>query len=149
MGFSRQERWSGWPFPPPADLPDPGIKSTSALQEDSFFFLLNDVGRVFFCKAHTSRTSLLLDHCTDAVPATGRKLHDPSVHSHSVGLSSSAERSSQATVISMLLLHCFSRVRLCATPQTAAHQALLSLGFSRQEYWSGLPFPSPRKILYH
>ena len=43
----------------------------------------------------------------------------------------------------LLLLRRFSRVRLCATPQTAAHQALLSLGFSRQEYWSGLPFPSP------
>ena len=36
-----------------------------------------------------------------------------------------------------------SRVRLCATPQTVAHQAPLSLGFSRQEHWSGLPFPSP------
>ena len=35
-----------------------------------------------------------------------------------------------------------SRVRLCATPETAAHQAPLSLGFSRQEHWSGLPFPS-------
>ena len=37
----------------------------------------------------------------------------------------------------------FSRVRLCATPWTAAHQASPSLGFSRQEHWSGLPFPSP------
>ena len=36
----------------------------------------------------------------------------------------------------------FSRVRLCATPETAAHQALPSLGFSRQEHWSGLLFPS-------
>ena len=43
----------------------------------------------------------------------------------------------------LLLLSCFSRVQLCATPQTAAHQAPQSLGFSRQEYWSGLPFPSP------
>ena len=43
----------------------------------------------------------------------------------------------------LLLLSRFSRVRLCATPWTAAHQALLSLGFSRQEHWSGLPFPSP------
>ena len=42
----------------------------------------------------------------------------------------------------LLLLSRFSRVRLCATPQTAAHQAP-SLGFSRQEHWSGLPFPSP------
>ena len=43
----------------------------------------------------------------------------------------------------LLLLSRFSRVRLCVAPKTAAHQALLSLGFSRQEYWSGLPFPSP------
>ena len=43
----------------------------------------------------------------------------------------------------LLLLSCVSRVRLCATPQRAAHQAPLSLGFSRQEHWSGLPFPSP------
>ena len=43
----------------------------------------------------------------------------------------------------LLLLSRFSRVRLCATPQTAAHQAPLSLGFSRQEHWSGFPFPPP------
>ena len=43
----------------------------------------------------------------------------------------------------LLLLSCFSHVRLCATPEMAAHQAPLSLGFSRQEHWSGLPFSSP------
>ena len=43
----------------------------------------------------------------------------------------------------LLLLSRFSRVRLCATPETAAHQAPPSLGFSRQDHWSGLPFPSP------
>ena len=43
----------------------------------------------------------------------------------------------------LLLLSRFSRVWLCATPWTAAHQAPPSLGFSRQEHWSGLPFPSP------
>ena len=36
-----------------------------------------------------------------------------------------------------------SRVRLFATPWTVAHQAPQSMEFSRQEYWSGLPFPSP------
>ena len=36
-----------------------------------------------------------------------------------------------------------SRVRLFTTPWTAAYQAPLSMGFSRQEYWSGLPFPPP------
>ena len=43
----------------------------------------------------------------------------------------------------LLLLSLFSCVRLYATPWMAAHQAPLSLGFSRQEHWSGLPFPSP------
>ena len=47
------------------------------------------------------------------------------------------------TILNDLLLGHFSRVRLCVTPEMAAHQALLSLGFSRQEHWSGLPFPSP------
>ena len=36
-----------------------------------------------------------------------------------------------------------SRVQLFATPWTVAYQAPLSMGFSRQEYWSGLPLPSP------
>ena len=43
----------------------------------------------------------------------------------------------------LLLLSCFICVRLCATPEMAAHRAPPSLGFSRQEHWSGLPFPSP------
>ena len=43
----------------------------------------------------------------------------------------------------LLLLSRFSHVRLCATTWTAAHQAPPSLGFSSQEHWSGLPFPSP------
>ena len=42
-----------------------------------------------------------------------------------------------------VMLSRFSRVQLCATPQTAAHQAPPPLGLSRQERWSGLPFPSP------
>ena len=42
----------------------------------------------------------------------------------------------------LLLLSRLSRVQLCATPEMAAHQAPPSLGLSRQEHWSGLPFPS-------
>ena len=41
------------------------------------------------------------------------------------------------------LISLFSPVRLFATPWTLAHQAPLSMGFSRQEYWSGLPCPPP------
>ena len=46
----------------------------------------------------------------------------------------------------MLPLSHFSHIRLCVTPQTAAYQAHLSLGFSRQEHWGGLPFPSPGRL---
>ena len=69
------------------------------------------------------------------------------------GVGSSQERDTEYTYLSsefqaglrglLLLLSSFSRVQLCATPETAAHQAPSSLGFSRQEHWSGLPFPSP------
>ena len=91
LGFSRQEDWSGLPFPSPEDLPNPGIESRSpALQADS-------------------------------LPS-----EPPGKPTYRV-----------------LLLSRFSRVQLCATPQTAAHEAPPSLGFSRQEHWSGLPFPSP------
>ena len=43
----------------------------------------------------------------------------------------------------LLLLSRMSHVQLCVTPLTAAYQAPRSLGFSRQEHWSGLPFRSP------
>ena len=50
---------------------------------------------------------------------------------------------SHRRLLLLLLLSHFSRVQLCATPEMAAHQAPPSLGFSSQEHWSGLPFPSP------
>ena len=43
----------------------------------------------------------------------------------------------------MVMVKSLSRVQLLETPWPVAHQAPPSLGFSRQEYWSGLPFPSP------
>ena len=42
-----------------------------------------------------------------------------------------------------------SRARLLATPWTAAYQAPPSMGFSRQEYWSGVPLPSPAALVTH
>ena len=57
-------------------------------------------------------------------------------------LKARSRRNSDTGMLPLLLSH-FSRVRLCATPQMAARQAPLSLGFSRQEHWSRLPFPSP------
>ena len=48
--------------------------------------------------------------------------------------------------ISFVVVQRLSCVWLCATPWTVACQALLSMGFSRQEYWSGLLFPSPKNL---
>ena len=50
---------------------------------------------------------------------------------------------SQKSLLLLPPLSHFSHVRLCVTPETAAHQAPPSLGFSRQEHWNGLAFPSP------
>ena len=60
-----------------------------------------------------------------------------------VGLILFSHQFSRWWVASLLLLSHFSRVWLCETPQTAAHQAPPSLGSSRQEHSSGLSFPSP------
>ena len=57
-----------------------------------------------------------------------------------IGWNSSCETNSIQWLVLLLLLSC---VQLCATPEMAAHQAPPSLGFSRQEHWSGLPCPSP------
>ena len=53
------------------------------------------------------------------------------------------QNTTRIIMLRLLLLSCFSHVWLCATPQMATHQVPLSLGFSRQEYWSGWPFLSP------
>ena len=54
-------------------------------------------------------------------------------------------------LLSSYLVECMcaqllSHVLLFATPWTVAHQAPLSVGFSHQEYWSGLPFPPPEDL---
>ena len=73
-------------------------------------------------------------------------LPDPGIEPVSPALqidSLPVELPGRLSVLLLLLLSRFSRVRLCVTPEMAAHQAPPSLGFSRQEHWSGLPFPSP------
>ena len=50
-------------------------------------------------------------------------------------------------LFSSCVLSHFSHVQLFVTPWTGAHQAPLSMGFSRQQYWSGLPFPAPSYLV--
>ena len=100
MEISRQEYWSGLPFPTPGHLLDPGIEPMSLMSSEL-------PGRFF----------------TTALP--GKPTY---THTH-YGIFSSVQS--------------LSRVRLCGPIWTVAHQAPLFMEFSRQEYWSGLPFPSP------
>ena len=51
-----------------------------------------------------------------------------------------------ANIIVKVKVKSLSHVRLFATPWTVAYNAPPSIGFSRQEYWSGLPFPSPEDL---
>ena len=71
----------------------------------------------------------------------GRRIQDGRTHVH-LWLTHVAVWQKLPQYCKVMLSH-FSRVWLCATPETAAHQAPPSLGLSSQEYWSGLPFPSP------
>ena len=64
MEFSRQEYWSELPFPPPGDLPDPGIEPTSLASPvlAGGFFTTAPPGKpIYFCKVSNSVLSLILD----------------------------------------------------------------------------------------
>ena len=106
----------------------------------SFLYLLYTLIKLYYTKALSDQaSSLALDWILllwrPRIPA---KTKNPGVFSWF-----SNSLSIGKPMLCYAMLSCFSCVRLCVTPQTAAHQAPPSLGFSRQEYWSGLPFPSP------
>ena len=68
MGFSRQEYWSGWPFPSPGDLPNPGIKSRSP-QCRQILYCLSHQGSL-----HTVKSSLLKEDVSTFSTVTAREL---------------------------------------------------------------------------
>ena len=76
LGFSRQEYWSGLPFPPPGDLPDPGIEPGSpALQADSLPSVLEYISSIHLCtifKKRNASSSGGGEHHSSAVSASGR-----------------------------------------------------------------------------
>ena len=139
--FSRQEHWSGLSFPPSGDLPDLGIKLTSpAWQVNSL--PLSHLGNSMTHQWVTKSIHWVASKLTTTKKGTIEKLKQNAC----------------------MLNHHFSCVRLL---RAVAHQAPLSMGFSRQEYWSGLPCSSPgdlpspgtehaslascvgRRVLYH
>ena len=80
-----------------------------------------------------------LFHCQKAKDATCTSWVEPRM----LNVLKAGRPEQQRTVCVCVLSH----VRLSVTPWTVAHQTPLSVGFPRQEYWSGLPFPSPGDIL--
>ena len=116
MGFPRKEHWNGLPLPSPGDLPNPGIKPVPPALAGEFFTteLLYNTGNYIQCLVITYK---------------GKESEKVYVYIY--------------IYMSACMLSRFSRVRLCVMLWTVAHQALLSMGFSRQEYRNGLPCPPP------
>ena len=113
----------------------PGLKETSVHFPILCQYRSNIFRPFFLSLDHSYRLTSHLKNFLKRFPGGVCKLRVSNSHISSNSLY-------QISVLLLLLLSRFSRVWLCATRQTAAYQALLSLGFSRQERWSGLPFPS-------
>ena len=128
MGFSRQEYWSGLPFPPPGDLPNPGIESGSpTLHTESLLSELlesqvkvKSLSRVQLCDPMDCSLPGFSVHGIFqarvpewvAISFSG-DLPDPGIEPVSPALEG---RFFTTTPLLLLLLSHFSRVRLCATP---------------------------------
>ena len=150
--FSRQEYWSGLPCPPPGDLPNPGIKPSSpTLEADSL--LAEPQGKPNTRLPHIF--SLYLNLLHHSLPLNQSFTSQLSPHFLMETSPTHHQCRSNHQLIcflsilnfpfikSTLLVCMLNHVRLFVTPWAGACQVQLSTEFSRQEYWSGLPFPPP------
>ena len=124
MGFSRQEYWSGLLCPPSEDLPYPGTETASP------------VSPALTCGFFTTSTTW---EAHRRQPTRLPRPWDSLGKNTGVGCHFLFQCMNVKVKVKSL-----SCVRLLATPWTAAYQAPPSMGFSRQEYWSGVPLPSPK-----
>ena len=138
MEFSRQEYWGGLPCPSPGALPNPSIEP--GLLHCRQILYCWATGEAHWWHAATARS---LQSCpTLCNPIDGSPPGSPipgilqAKTLEWVAISFSNAWEWKVKVKSL------SRVWLLATPWTAAHQAPPSMGFSRQEYWNGVPLPS-------
>ena len=135
MGFSRQEHWSGSPVPSPRDLPDPEIgPRTPTLQTIS----------LPSAAATAAKSLQLCPTLSDPIDGSPPGCSIPRILQ---------ARTLEWIAISFpntgkwkLKVKLLNRAWLVSTPWTAAYQAPPSMGCSRQEYWSGVPLPSPFTI---
>ena len=145
MGFPRPKYWNGLLFPFPGGLPNLGIQLKSPALTGGFL-TTEPPGKPL---ATTAAAAKLLQSClTLCDPIDGSLPGSPvpgilqARTMERVAISFSNAWKWKVKVKSL------SRVRLLATPWTAAYQDPPSMGFSRQEYWSGeVPLPSPDKAI--
>ena len=144
-GISRKEYWRGLPFPPPGYLPDPRIKP-APLKYPALaggFFTTSTTWEARYKHAAAAAAKSLQSCPTLCNPIDGSPpgsavpgiLQARTLEWVAISFSNAWKRTVKVKSL--------SHVRLLATPWTAAYQASLSVGFSRQEYWSGLPLASP------
>ena len=144
MGVSRQECWSGVPLPSPllplalgksadeAMMKDPQVKGTWVPK------LLGHPFSPAAAAAKSLQSCLTLRDPIDSSPPGSPVpgiLQARTLEWVTISFSNAGKWKVKVKLL--------SRVRLLATPWTAAYQAPPSMGFSRQEYWSGVPSPSP------
>ena len=163
MEFSRQEYWSGLPFPFSSGSSQTRDQASVSCIVGRFFTIWATQEVLVFPLALLNCPPLLISHPYSAVAAaTAAKslqlrptLCDPidgsPPGSPIPGILQA--RTLEWVAISLsnawkwkVKVKSLSHVRLLATPWTAAYQAPPSMGFSRQEYWSGVPLPSPVKL---
>ena len=124
MGFSRQESWSG-------------------LQYLNIHIIKVSMDRWIKTMQYIYGREYYWARKQDAVMTFAATEMDSEMILRSDAIHSEKDKHPIMWLMRCAVLSCFSRVPLFATPWTVVHQAPLSMGLSRQEYWSGLPFPPP------
>ena len=140
MGFSRQEYWSGVPLPS-----DTQLKAMEGLSWVQWLRLHASIGGTGLIPGWRTKIPHVLWH-SQKKRSNENSCFINTFYVPYVIYTFTYIKGKETNVfcyLLLLLLSCFSRVRLCATPWTTAHQTSPSMEFSRQEHWSGLPFPSP------
>ena len=142
MKFPRQKYWSELPFPPPGDLPNPGMEPASPSLAGGFFTHRApweaQVTWVTAAAAKSLQSCLTLCDPIDGSPL-GSSIHGI-LQARTLEWVAISFSNAWKWKVKVKSLSC---ARLLATPWTGTYQAPPSMGFSRQEYWSGVPLPSP------
>ena len=156
MGFSRQEHWSGLPFPSPVHESERWKWSCLCLT------LCNPMDGLWKWSCSVVSDSLRPVDCSPPSSSVHGILQARILEWGAISFSRGPSWPRDRTQVSHIagrrfnlcttrphinahvcMLSCFSHVWLCVTLWTTACQDLLSMGLSRQEYWSGFPCPPP------